>query len=154
MYVTYAWCYVPCSKYVAMSRMRTYYIPFEHVTQPAKKLVSPLAISRTACVKSRSKEQNLATTYVTMIPTISSLESSCLAICMQPTTCKCPLLPVFFVQSAQEVEFVPVATVMTDVHRYCLPVAFTARSSEMQLSMSGGQIVSCDLPLRTYGHTS
>lgn len=59
----------------------------------------------------------------------------------------------FFVQSAQEVEFVPVATVMTDVHRYCLPVAFTARSSEMQLSMSGGQIVSCDLPLRTYGHT-
>ena len=72
---------------------------------------------------------------------------------LQPTTYKCPLSPVFFLFLYKKLEFVPVASTITAVHRDRLILASYVRWPEIQLLVSRGQSVSADLPLLTDGRT-
>lgn len=85
-----------------------------------------------------------STTSVTMILTISSLESSCLANCSSlHVSVHWRLL---FVQS---IVFVPVASATTAVHKDRQVVASNDQWPEIQRLVSRGQIVSADPPLLT-----
>ena len=61
----------------------------------------------------------------------------------------CPLSPVFLYSLSKKLEFVPVASAITTVHRDCLILASNVRWPEIQPLVSWGQIVSTDLPLLT-----
>ena len=84
-----------------------------------------------------------------MTMTISSLESSCLAICSPlHVSVLCHL---FLYGLSKKLAFVPVASAMTAVHRYRLHVvlASCAPSPEIQPLELRGQIISADLLERT-----
>ena len=69
------------------------------INQLVKKLVSSLAVSPTAMCEAK-KQGTESTTYMTMTPTISYLQSNCLAICSPlHVSVHCCL---FFVQSVQK----------------------------------------------------
>ena len=74
------------------------------INQLVKKLVSSLAVSPTA-MREAKKQGTESTTYMTMTPTISYLQSSCLAICSPlHVSVHCCLL---FVQSVQKASTFP-----------------------------------------------
>ena len=84
-----------------------------------------------------------------MTPTISSLESSCLAI-YSPlhVSVHCRL---FLYSLSKKLALSPMASAMTAVHRDCLVLASYAPWPGIQPLMPRGQIVSGDLPLLTDG---
>ena len=123
--------------YMALSRMRTCYILFKYMTYSIEKLVSSLAVSSRACVKPRSKEQNLLPTWWWPLQYLPLNQAAWLSAAH--STWKCPLSPVF--------------SAMTAVHRDRLVLASYAPWPGVQPLMPRGQIVSGDLPLLTDGWT-
>ena len=98
-----------------------------------------------------NKQRSESTTYMTMSPTISSLESSCLAICSPlHVSVHCRL---FFVQSVQEASAFTYPGKCHDRRSQRSPsssfVRSLARYIRIQPLMPRGQIVSGDLPLRS-----
>ena len=93
------------------------------INQLAKKLVSLLTVSQ----------------YL-----LSSLESSCLAICSPLyVSAHCRL---FLYGQSKKLAFVLVASAMTAIHRDRLVLASYTPRPEIQLLESRGQIVSADVP--------
>ena len=90
------------------------------------------------------------TTFMTVTRTISSRESSCLAICKSLHVSV--HFHLFFVQTAKKLVFVPIASAMTAPHRGCVDLACNAQQPEIQ-HLSWGQILSTDHLLWTGGHT-
>ena len=74
-----------------------------------------------------------STTSVTMTQTISSRESSCLIIKLQPTTCKCSLSCGFcrLMSLPKKLAFVPVASATAGGHRDCPILASVAQWPEL-----------------------
>ena len=90
-------------------------------------LVSSHANSLTRLVKARAKPSE-STTSVIITRAISSHKSSSL----WTTECKCPLLPGFSVQSAQEASVCALASAKAGAHRDCLVLASFAQQPELE----------------------